>query len=151
MWSSKVLQVYQKPFHYDDMGQFIFDANSKMVAQVRGWWDIKYQDDPAELQDAIGTEIVWLLNKIPDGKIETTVNMNGMRKSMVQNFNRIAGQLARENVKDQRLARYLEDLRSDISMFLCIYEPDDPLFSDMSDKLQLDSVDPIYEEVPWDE
>jgi hypothetical protein len=51
------------------------------------------------------------------------INHNGIRKSMAANFNSAVRRIQYLDIKDQNLARFLEDLRQDISTTLCIYEP----------------------------
>lgn len=64
MKTNIILQIYDKPFHYDDMAQIIFDRNDKMVLEVRGWGALKKLKNWEEIQDQIGEEIVKLLNNL---------------------------------------------------------------------------------------
>ena len=78
------------------------------------------------------------------------INHNGIRKSMAANFNSAVRRIQHLDIKDQNLARFLEDLRQDISTTLCIYEPGDELYSDLSEEVKLIDIDPIYiEDIPF--
>jgi hypothetical protein len=60
--------VFTKPFHYDSYGQMIFDAQSHMVLQIRGWGYLHMEtteEIATMLQDKLGQEIVDMLNKEP--------------------------------------------------------------------------------------
>ena len=76
------------------------------------------------------------------------INHNGIRKSMAANFNAAVRRLQYLEVKDQNVAQYLESLRSDILTSLCIYEPGDELYQDLSDEVKLIDIDPLYEYDP---
>jgi len=76
------------------------------------------------------------------------INHNQIRKSMAQNFNAAVRRLQYLGIKDQNTARFLEDLRQDISTTLCIYEPGDELYKDMSEDVQLIEIDSLYEYDP---
>lgn len=64
MKTNIILQIYDKPFYYDDMGQMIFDRNNKMVLEVRGWGALQKLKNWVEIQDQIWEEIVKLLNSL---------------------------------------------------------------------------------------
>jgi hypothetical protein len=57
---------FRKPFHYDDYGQNIFDANNNHVLELRGWGHIQHlfpnEQIAGKAQDDIGRFIVDLLN-----------------------------------------------------------------------------------------
>lgn len=76
------------------------------------------------------------------------INHNGIRKSMAANFNAAVRRLQYLEVKDQNVAQYLESLRSDILTTLCIYEPGDELYHDLSDEVKLIDIDQLYEYDP---
>ena len=67
---------------------------------------------------------------------------------MAANFNASVRRIQYLEIKDQNLARFLEDLRQDISTSLCIYEPGDELYSDLSEEVKLIDIDPVYEYDP---
>lgn len=50
------------PIKYDINGTHLFDAENKMVAQVRGWGYLQYQENPELKQDFIGKWIEEKLN-----------------------------------------------------------------------------------------
>lgn len=51
----KLLPPIKGPFRYDELGGgYIWDANGRMIANVRGWGWIQYMDDPEERQDTLG-------------------------------------------------------------------------------------------------
>lgn len=54
--------LYKKPFHYDDCGQMIFDADHNQVVDIRGWGRISKMDNPEAKQDAFGRFVCKLLN-----------------------------------------------------------------------------------------
>lgn len=67
---------------------------------------------------------------------------------MAANFNAAVRRLQYLEIKDQNVAQYLESLRSDILTTLCIYEPEDELYQDLSDEVKLIDIDPLYEYDP---
>lgn len=55
--------LYRKPFHYDNYGQIIFDADNNHVLDIRGWGRIQYKDNAEAKQDAFGQFVCNLLNE----------------------------------------------------------------------------------------
>ena len=51
------------PVHYSSLGTYIYDADDKMIADVRGWGWIQKLPKPEETQDAIGQFIVDAINE----------------------------------------------------------------------------------------
>lgn len=76
------------------------------------------------------------------------INHNGIRKSMAKNFNATVRRLQYLEIKDQNIATFLESLRTDIFTTLCIYEPGDELYKDLSDEVKLIEIDTLYEYDP---
>lgn len=76
------------------------------------------------------------------------INHNGLRKSMAQNFNAAVRRLQYLEIKDQNTAEFMEQLRADILMSLCIFEPGDDLYRDLSDEVKLIDIDQLYEYPP---
>ncbi len=58
----KKLIIY--PVRYEPMGQYIFDAEDNIIANVRGWGRLQYLPDPEATQDEIGRFIAEGINKI---------------------------------------------------------------------------------------
>ena len=56
------------PLRYDSEGQYVFDADNKMILEIRGWgWIQKLNPDKigcsqSEFQDKLGGQIVSILN-----------------------------------------------------------------------------------------
>ena len=71
------------------------------------------------------------------------VNFNALRLKIQQAYNEIAYQIDVEMHDDFVLP--LQDLRQLIVALMCIYSDDDPLFSDLSD--QVDLIDFSEEEI----
>jgi len=59
---SLIKGLYRKPFHYDEYGQSIYDANNDHVLDIRGWGRIQYMDNAEAKQDAFGRFVTKLLN-----------------------------------------------------------------------------------------
>jgi len=59
----EVLQVIKPPFHYESLGQEIFDSENKLVLDVRGWGYFQYELNGEELQDTWGQMVTDILNK----------------------------------------------------------------------------------------
>lgn len=68
----KAKELYTPPFRFEY--GYIFDANGSMVAdnktdgedsalRVRGWGRIQYQENPEQLQDAVGELIAEALTE----------------------------------------------------------------------------------------
>jgi hypothetical protein len=55
--------LYKKPFHYDEYGQSIYDANNNLAIDVRGWGRIQYLENGEVKQDAFGRYVTRLLNE----------------------------------------------------------------------------------------
>lgn len=51
------------PVKYSELGTYIYDANDKMIADVRGWGWIQKLPHPEATQDAIGQFIVDAINE----------------------------------------------------------------------------------------
>ena len=79
----EVLEKFKLPLKYS--GQYIFDDNGNMAAQVRGWGYLQYYSNAVELQDTLGEMIAASFNekyteKIPARQrryIEITHNPSG--------------------------------------------------------------------------
>ena len=59
-----VLQHIKLPLSIDQMSRYIFDANSNMIAETRGWGWIQYKKDAELIQDTLGEMIVKAFNKV---------------------------------------------------------------------------------------
>lgn len=62
----EISRGYKRPFRYDPLGQYIFDANGNMVLSVRNWGylESKFGEKNAEvIQDLFGTMVSDVLNK----------------------------------------------------------------------------------------
>ena len=63
------------PLRYDSEGQYVFDADNKMILEIRGWgWIQKLKKEEigksqAEFQDDLAKYIVTLLN---EGLLDTS-------------------------------------------------------------------------------
>jgi hypothetical protein len=55
--------LYKKPFHFDEYGQMIFDANNEHVLDIRGWGRIQYLPDAEAKQDTFGRFVADMLNE----------------------------------------------------------------------------------------
>jgi hypothetical protein len=58
---------YTPPFRYDDAGQYIWDSERKMLAEMRGWGMLKGKmclsdEDAEKAQDRLGHKLVDALN-----------------------------------------------------------------------------------------
>ena len=51
------------PFHYDDYGQIILDADNQLALEVRGWGMFQYADDGAKAMDDFGRKVVEAMNE----------------------------------------------------------------------------------------
>lgn len=51
------------PVKYSSLGTYIYDADDKMIADVRGWGWIQKLDQPEKTQDEIGQFIVDAINE----------------------------------------------------------------------------------------
>ena len=57
------------PLKYHNIGQHIFDADNKMILDLRGWGWMQYLKEkdikmsPSQFQDNLGNKIVEILNK----------------------------------------------------------------------------------------
>jgi len=51
------------PVRYSSMGQYIYDADDKMIADVRGWGWIQKLPQPEEVQDSMGQFIADAINE----------------------------------------------------------------------------------------
>lgn len=60
---NRIKEYIKLPVKYDPMGTYIRDAEGKMIAQVRWWWEIQKLKNAEEKQDAIWRLISELLNK----------------------------------------------------------------------------------------
>jgi hypothetical protein len=57
---------FTPPFHYDANGQFIFDRNNVMIAEVRGFAHLNNQfgaEEASLIQDQIGEFLTASLNE----------------------------------------------------------------------------------------
>lgn len=52
------------PCYYDEMGQFIFDEDGKMICDIRGWGWIQKLEDAQQKQDALGKKICEMINTL---------------------------------------------------------------------------------------
>ena len=50
------------PLKYDDYGQYIFDGDGNIFAQVRGWGNLQKLHNGKKVQNSIGEFIVDTLN-----------------------------------------------------------------------------------------
>ena len=50
------------PLRYDEYGQYIWDANGNIIAQIRGWGRLQKLSNGEKVQDAIGHFFVETLN-----------------------------------------------------------------------------------------
>jgi len=57
----KAQSLYNPPFNYDKMGQIIFDADSNIVVDVRGWGRIKGMENASAIHDELGRQIALAL------------------------------------------------------------------------------------------
>jgi hypothetical protein len=53
--------VFKAPFHADFNGGYVFDAEGRMFAQIRGWGRMQYQPGAEETQDA---NLRWLVEAL---------------------------------------------------------------------------------------
>lgn len=51
------------PVRYDSNGTYIWDANDKMIADVRGWGWMQKLKNPEQIQDDIGEFIAQAVNE----------------------------------------------------------------------------------------
>lgn len=58
-----IRKLFKKPFIYNADGQYVLDADNKMVLDIRGWGWIQYLDNAEQRQDAVGTFVCDLLNE----------------------------------------------------------------------------------------
>ena len=100
-----LLSLYQAPFRYDRRGGYIWDANSKMVAdnydpddaidlsqnieptlRIRGWGYIQYlkhdQLSPAQIQDALGEMMAQALTEYWQRKQPPSQQNNDARRDV---------------------------------------------------------------------
>lgn len=61
----KLKEAYRFPFEYNDGSQQIFDADARLVLDIRGWgWLLKFGETEAiTIQDNLGKLIVNFLNQ----------------------------------------------------------------------------------------
>ena len=59
----RIKEYIKLPVKYDDMWTYIFDADDKVIAQVRWRWAIQKLENAEEKQDGIWKLIAELLNK----------------------------------------------------------------------------------------
>lgn len=50
------------PIKFDKIGGYFFDADNRMIAQMRGWGWIQYKENPEQIQDEIGQYIADCVN-----------------------------------------------------------------------------------------
>lgn len=50
------------PIRYDSMGQYFWGPNDEMVAMLRGWGRIQYEDDAETKQDEVGKYVASIVN-----------------------------------------------------------------------------------------
>lgn len=63
MTSKEILTHFKLPLKYEPMGQTIWDADSHMVAQVRGWGRLQYKEGAEDIQDGVGQMLVDAFNE----------------------------------------------------------------------------------------
>lgn len=53
------------PLSYSELGTYIYDADNKMIADIRGWGWIQYLEveNPEDIQDGIAQFIVDAINE----------------------------------------------------------------------------------------
>jgi hypothetical protein len=59
----EVLGKFKLPVRYDNHGQYIFDADNQMVADVRAWGYLERFDNAELLQDTLGEMIAKAFNE----------------------------------------------------------------------------------------
>jgi len=60
-----ILKEIEFPVYYDDMGQFIFDQDGRMLIDVRGWgWIQKLGPDADKMQAAFGKKLCEMINSL---------------------------------------------------------------------------------------
>jgi hypothetical protein len=58
------IDIYKLPCKYEKDGQMIFDADGKLMLDVRGWGYIQYlKPDPEKMQDDFGNYIAKVINE----------------------------------------------------------------------------------------
>ena len=55
--------IIKYPVIYDEFGQKIFDTDSNMICDIRGWGHIQYLDNPEKKQDDMGQFIADAINE----------------------------------------------------------------------------------------
>ena len=79
-------------------------------------------------------------------KSQMTINMNGLRDNIIRSYNKVVRHL-REHITDnftndeceelhEELNEDFEELRQDIGFLLCIFDPNEKDFSDMSEEIE---------------
>jgi hypothetical protein len=61
---SRLVQHIKFPVRYMPEGTTIWDAENKMIIDVRGWGWIQYLSEGDQMQDALGEKIVEFLNNL---------------------------------------------------------------------------------------
>lgn len=64
------LDLYEPPFTYDPLGQFILDSkrtsivcDQDNITRIRGWGHIQKMENPEKIQDKLGEMIAEALNE----------------------------------------------------------------------------------------
>jgi hypothetical protein len=57
-----IIEKFTLPFSFDKEGGYIFDADMRMVGEVRSWWYLQQFEQSQELQDGLGELIAEGLN-----------------------------------------------------------------------------------------
>ena len=69
---NKMDTIIKGPVRYDKHGQMIFDSNSNLICDIRGWGRIQYMSNPEEKQDGLGKFIADAINeKIVNSHLES--------------------------------------------------------------------------------
>ena len=55
--------LIKTPVKYDNRGQYIWDADMNMIANIRSWGRISYMENPHEKQDKMGEFIAQAINE----------------------------------------------------------------------------------------
>jgi hypothetical protein len=59
----EALPPFKFPVEYSSFGTYIYDADDKMIADVRGWGWIQKLKNPEDKQDALGKFIADAINE----------------------------------------------------------------------------------------
>lgn len=59
---AEISALIKLPVRFDEMGGYFWDADDRMIAQVRGWGRLQYLPDAEKKQDNIGKFIAEAIN-----------------------------------------------------------------------------------------